>query len=89
MTTTLQEVIIQEHDRQKKQAKAAVLAASAIAEVIRDLGSVPSGHLYAQISDKMGLEYYEGIIAMLVRTGLVKKDGSHLLTWTGPTKEVK
>lgn len=76
-------------DRQKKQAKAAVLAASAIAEAVRDLGTIPSGHLYAQVCGMMGLEYYEGVIAMLVRTGLVKRDGSHLLTWTGPAKEVK
>lgn len=64
--------------------KAAVAIARAVAEAIRELGSVPSGHLYAQLMGHMSLEIYERVIDTLVKTGLVRKDRSHLLTWIGP-----
>lgn len=67
----------------KKQARGAVLAAAAIAEAIREASPIPSGHLYAMVCGQMGLEYYEGIITMLIRTGLVERK-NHLLTWTRP-----
>ena len=55
----------------------------AVAEAIRELGSVPSGHIYARLMGRMSLETYEGIINVLVRKGIVRRESSHLLVWTG------
>lgn len=55
----------------------------AIADAIRELGSVPSGHLYAQLMGKMSLECYERIIGILKNTGLVNEN-NHLLIWVEP-----
>jgi hypothetical protein len=55
----------------------------AVAETIRELGSVPSGHLYARFMGCMSVETYEGIIGLLVRSGVVRREPSHLLVWTG------
>ena len=57
----------------------------AVTETIRELGSVPSGHLYARLMGHMSLEIYEGIIGVLVRKGMVRREPSHLLVWTGDT----
>lgn len=64
--------------------QAALDIITAIAEAIRDIGSVPSGHLYATVMGHMSLQTYESIINMLVRSNLVRRDGNHLLTWIGP-----
>jgi hypothetical protein len=64
---------------------AAVNAAFALAEAIRNLGSVPSGHLYAQVMNTLSQASYDNVIRALVNAGLVRKDPSHLLTWIGPT----
>lgn len=62
----------------------------AVTETIRECGEVPSGHLYAQLCAKMDLSTYEGMVATLVKTGLLTKSGD-MLRWTGPTfaREVK
>lgn len=65
------------------QVKAALEIVKAVAEAIRELGSVPSGHLYAQLMGHMSLERYNKVIDTLVRTGLVRKEPSHLLVWVG------
>lgn len=72
----------------KDQIKAALAVTMAIAEAIRVLGSVPSGHLYAQLCSKLDLRTYRRIIDTLKGAGLVS-EMSHLLTWTGPTLEVR
>jgi len=54
----------------------------AVASTIKDLGSVPSGHLYAQLMGRMSLSSYEGMIATLKRLGLVEEK-NHLLTYVG------
>ena len=64
------------------QEKAAVAIVVAIGETIKDLGSVPSGHLYAQLMGRMSLETYNKVIGLLVKTGAVKEE-NHLLTWIG------
>lgn len=53
-----------------------------VANAIRELGSVPSGHLYSEVCGMMSLDTYNGIIRTLCGTGLVKESG-HLLTWVG------
>lgn len=68
------------------QQKAAGLAmAVAVAETIRDLGEVPSGHLYAQLmaSTQMTLPTYNILIASLKGAGLVSEK-NYLLRWVGP-----
>jgi hypothetical protein len=68
-----------------KAARAALEIAFALSEAIRELGEVPSGHLYAHVMGKMDLELYEAAIGAIVRAGLVKRRGD-VLVWVG-TKE--
>lgn len=46
--------------------------------------TIPAGHLYAASMAFMSLEAFQSAIAILQRTGMVKRDPSHLLTWVGP-----
>jgi hypothetical protein len=66
------------------QAQAAAGALLALAECIRDLGSVPSGHLCARLKGHMSLETYQKLIGILVQAGMVCQHPNHLLEWTGP-----
>jgi hypothetical protein len=50
---------------------------------IRDLGSVPSGYLYAQLMGILTLDQYNAIIDALKSAKMVSESG-HLLTWIGP-----
>ena len=65
------------------QVQAYLQAAKAIADCVKELGAVPSGHLYAHVMGHMSLETYQGIIDKLKQIGFVS-ESSHLLTWTGP-----
>jgi hypothetical protein len=71
---------------QKAQIKAAIQVIVAVADAIRELGSVPAGHMYAQLSGRMSLDTFNGIIGKLVDAKLVRREPSHLLVWIGPTK---
>lgn len=64
------------------QEKAAMAIVLAVGEAIKELGSVPNGHLYAQLMGRMSLETYNKVIALLVKVGAVKNE-NHLLTWVG------
>jgi hypothetical protein len=64
------------------QEKAALGVVLAVGEAIKELGSVPNGHLYAQLMGRMSLETYNKVIGLLVKTGAVKNE-NHLLTWVG------
>ncbi len=66
-----------------EQVTAGIRMAAAVAEAIRDLGSVPSGHLYARLMGHMSLETYNKIITILKNAKLVE-ESNHLLTWVGP-----
>lgn len=68
------------------QVRGAVAVVVAVAEAIRELGSVPNGHLYARLMGHMDLETYNKIIDILKKGGLVKEE-NHLLTYIGPKKE--
>lgn len=59
-------------------------AIAALAEVIREVRAIPSGHLYAQCMGHMTIEVYEKAIGLLKRAELVAEDGAHMLTWVGP-----
>lgn len=65
------------------QIKAAFHSTVAIAEAIRELGQVPSGHLYARVMGTLDLTAYRAVIRTLVNAGLVSDSGD-LLTWVGP-----
>ena len=62
--------------------KAALAILRAVADAIRELGEVPSGHLYAHLMSKLSLEQYEQVIGVLKQAGLIT-ESSHLLTWVG------
>ena len=59
------------------------LMALVVAETIREVRQVPSGHLYAMLMGKMSIATYEAIINTLINAKLVKRDGHHMLTWVG------
>jgi hypothetical protein len=64
--------------------KAALGIVTAVADAIRELGEVPSGHLYANLMSKLSLEQYEQVIGVLKSTGLITESNAHLLTWVSP-----
>jgi hypothetical protein len=64
--------------------KQAVTLLLAVADAIKELGSVPSGCLYASLMQTgMSLETYTRIINVLKKQNLVVEH-HHLLTWVGP-----
>ena len=68
----------------KEQLGGAVAVLGAMAEAIREAGSIPSGHLYALVMGRMGLHDYDVGIGILKRAVLVE-ESAHVLTWVGPT----
>jgi hypothetical protein len=62
---------------------AALMIVRHVGVAIRDLGSVPSGHLYAQLMGILTLDQYNAIINTLKKAGMVSESGN-LLTWIGP-----
>ncbi len=66
----------------KEQIAAYIQAAKALGAAIKELGSVPSGHLYARVMDKMDLDCYNQLIDILKDAGVVRESG-HVLTWVG------
>src|SRR4051812_14824227 len=65
------------------EVRAALRIVLAVTETIREAGEVPEGTLYAGLMDRLDLAGFEKMIALVVRTGLVEKQG-HLLRWIGP-----
>jgi hypothetical protein len=55
-----------------------------VADAVRDVGSIPSGHLYAQVMNTLRLDQYNQIIGILKGAGLVAEDRAHMLRWVGP-----
>lgn len=70
----------------KQQIQAALAAITALAEAIRDLGSVPEGHLYATVMGRMDLETFTSFIDRLIGAKLVERR-NHELFWVGPNLE--
>ncbi len=66
-----------------EQITAGIRMAAAVGEAIRDLGSIPSGHLYARLMGQMSLDTYNSLISLLKQANLVEEN-NHLLTWVGP-----
>lgn len=66
----------------KGELTAAVETVHAIAETVRELGTVSDGTLYAALMGKLNIGQYQAIIAILVKAGLVSNNG-HQLRWIG------
>ena len=60
----------------------AVAIANAIALSVRELGSVPSGHVYAAYMGEINLDVYNYLVDSMVKAGLIRKSGN-VLTWCG------
>jgi hypothetical protein len=71
----------------KEQVVAAINVLCTVADTIRDLKQVPSGHLYTMLmTTGMEFDTYIKIIQVLKNAGLVK-EVNHLLIWIGPFPE--
>jgi hypothetical protein len=66
-----------------EQVHAGLKSVIAVAETIRELGRVPSGHLYARLMGVLSMDAYERIIAILMKQGLVQRTAAHELVWVG------
>jgi hypothetical protein len=64
------------------QTKAVIEVLMAVADAIKELKEVPSGHLYAALMGKMDIQSYEAIIRTLINSKLVARR-SDLLVWVG------
>jgi hypothetical protein len=53
---------------------------AALAEAIREAGTIPSGHLWAASMGHMDFETYSKAIRMLAQAGVIKTS-NHTLTW--------
>lgn len=69
----------------KTQANALVNAGLALAECIREIGSVPNGHLYARVMEHLSFETYSYLIDQLKKANLIREE-NYLLIWIGPDK---
>ena len=63
-----------------EQSKAGLSLVVAVAETVKDLGQVPSGHLYAALMHQMTLDQYIKVVNIMKRAGMVKEN-NNLLTW--------
>jgi hypothetical protein len=75
----------------KTQIAAAFEILRAVADTIRELGEVPSSHLYARLTGTLSLQEYQQVITTLKNAGLVAESDAHLhlLRWTGPALNSK
>jgi hypothetical protein len=65
--------------------KAKILAlASRIAYAIKTVGSIPSGHIYAQVMGETDLETYNTILGVLKSAKMISIAPSHMIKWIGP-----
>jgi len=77
---------MEQHELDVKKLQLALAKVAAMGEAIQELGAVPSGHLYAQVMDIMDVNAYESIISILVKTNLIRREGSGMLHWIGPER---
>lgn len=64
------------------EVRAVIRICRILADAIRDLGEVPSGHLYARVSDFLSLDNYNAAISFLKQAKLIS-ESNNLLTWKG------
>jgi len=68
----------------KEQAMKLVEVMGAVASVIKEVGSIPSGHLYAQLMGKMSFETYQDMIETMERLNVISVK-NNLITYTANT----
>jgi hypothetical protein len=66
----------------KVQLQAATQVLLAVHDAIRELGEVPSGHLYARLMGHLTLDQYNTIIGILESSGVIRVD-NHLIQYIG------
>lgn len=66
----------------KTEILAAVETTKAIAEAIRELGTVADGTLYAGVMSHLDLKQYQAILGILEQARLITNT-NHRLTWIG------
>lgn len=70
-----------------ERTRAACSVLGAIADALRNAGKLPAGELYAVLmAHGCTHEQFERLIGSMVRVGLVRRDASHMLHWTGPAR---
>lgn len=72
-------------DNPLPEVQMALMLASSVAEVIQELGSAPSGHIYNALAARMSHSQFLACVNLLVRAGLVERKGmtGSTLAWTG------
>lgn len=70
-------------EQAKTSLKAYLDTVRAVADCIKSVGSIPSGHLYAHLGVCMDLAAYQRVIGHLKAAGLVE-ERHHELFWIGP-----
>jgi len=65
---------------EKEQTETALKIVKSVADAIKELGSIPSGHLYARLMAFLTLDQYNQIIGFLKRAELIKEE-HHEITW--------
>lgn len=69
----------------KKALLGFVQIARAVADAIRELQEVPSGHLYAGLMSQIDITLYNKVLDTLKGAKLIEAKGD-LLRWIGPAK---
>lgn len=69
---------------EQEKHKAALEFLMALADLIREVKTIPAGHLYAAVMGKMDAAAFDRALAVLVDAGLVQRQRSGLLVWKGP-----
>lgn len=83
---TIDDVLNPQTPPTSDQVKAALGMVMAVGDALQELGSVPSGELYARLMGHMTIGLYTKVIDTLKGANLVKEQ-AHLLTWIGPKKK--
>ena len=55
-----------------KEVEATIAVIKAVADVIRELGSIPSGHLYARLMGHLNIDQYNTIIVKLAVVTMIR-----------------
>lgn len=68
--------------------RAALEVVLIVRDAIKELGEVPSGHLYARLMGSMSIDDYNAVIKVLKEAKVVE-ERHHLLTYVGPGAKTK
>jgi hypothetical protein len=71
-----------EPDVTPAQIKAALQTMMAVADAIREAGRIPAGTLYAALMPRLSAGAFDSMLAQVLRTGLVRREGDELV-WVG------